>query len=409
MNKMVIVAMLPAIASAFRPVGRRAVVRMTASLTRSADLDASTLVKDHPKNNISPAVADRIGRNLHQLPNHPLNIIKKRIEDYFVKRNDGAVEFSIFDDLAPLVKITQNFDDLLIPEDHVSRSASDTYYVDDETMLRGHTSAHQATLLQNGHDHFLCSGDVYRRDEIDASHYPVFHQMEGVRVFPHLAPAEGSDPVQGNKEVEEDLKDALEGMVDAVFGPVEKRWIDAYFPFTEPSFELEIFYNGDWLEVLGCGVMQQDILRRAGRGEQPGWAFGLGLERLAMVLFDIPDIRLFWSTDERFLSQFKDGEITKFKPFSKFPACYKDVSFWIDPDTPFHPNDLNELVRGVAGDLVEEVKLIDEFTHPKTGRDSQAWRINYRSMERSLTNEETNKMQEEFRELLVSTYNVELR
>ena len=409
MNKMVIVAMLPAIASAFRPVGRRAVVRMTASLTRSADLDASTLVKDHPKNNISPAVADRIGRNLHQLPNHPLNIIKKRIEDYFVKRNDGAVEFSIFDDLAPLVKITQNFDDLLIPEDHVSRSASDTYYVDDETMLRGHTSAHQATLLQNGHDHFLCSGDVYRRDEIDASHYPVFHQMEGVRVFPHLAPAEGSDPVQGNKEVEEDLKDALEGMVDAVFGPVEKRWIDAYFPFTEPSFEREIFYNGDWLEVLGCGVMQQDILRRAGRGEQPGWAFGLGLERLAMVLFDIPDIRLFWSTDERFLSQFKDGEITKFKPFSKFPACYKDVSFWIDPDTPFHPNDLNELVRGVAGDLVEEVKLIDEFTHPKTGRDSQAWRINYRSMERSLTNEETNKMQEEFRELLVSTYNVELR
>eukprot|EP00968_Pinguiococcus_pyrenoidosus_P002946 scaffold172_cov254-Pinguiococcus_pyrenoidosus.AAC.20 len=294
-------------------------------------------------------------------------------------------------------------------QDHVSRSPSDTYYINDELMLRGHTSAHQATLLQNGFDNFLCSGDVYRRDEIDASHYPVFHQMEGVRVFPHLEPAAGSDPVQGNKEVEADLKDALEGMVDAVFGPVEKRWIDAYFPFTEPSFELEIFYNDEWLEVLGCGVMQQDILRKAGRGEQPGWAFGLGLERLAMVLFDVPDIRLFWSNDERFIKQFKDGEITKFKSFSKYPACYKDVSFWIDEETPFHPNDLAEIVRGVGGDLVEEVKLIDEFTHPKTGKTSNAFRINYRSMERSLTNEEVNEMQDRVRDQLVDAFKVELR
>ena len=87
-----------------------------------------------------------------------------------------------------------------------------------------------------------------------------------------------------------------------------------------------------------------------------GWAFGLGLERLAMILFDIPDIRLFWSNDSRFLSQFSSGKITKFKSFSKFPACYKDVSFWCPNE--WHDNDFFELVREVAQDLVEDVRLV---------------------------------------------------
>lgn len=96
------------------------------------------------------------------------------------------------------------------------------------------------------------------------------------------------------------------------------RWCDCYFPFTDPSFELEIFFNGKWLEVLGCGVMERQILQNTGRPNDRAWAFGLGLERLAMVLFDIPDIRLFWTDDKRFTEQFKAGELKqKFKPFSK--------------------------------------------------------------------------------------------
>lgn len=100
-------------------------------------------------------------------------------------------------------------------------------------------------------------------------------------------------------------------------------------------------------------MLEQEIVRNAGIGEEVGWAFGLGLERLAMVLFDIPDIRLFWSKDPRFVSQFQDGVISKFKPYSKYPECYKDVSFWHADD--FHENNLCEVVRDVAGDLVEQV------------------------------------------------------
>jgi phenylalanyl-tRNA synthetase alpha chain len=126
-----------------------------------------------------------------------------------------------------------------------------------------------------------------------------------------------------------------------------------------------------------------------------------------MVLFSIPDIRLFWSKDERFLSQFRSGEIVTFQPYSKYPPCYKDISFWI-PES-FHPNDLNEIVRDVAGDLVEKVELIDSFVHPKTQRHSNCFRISYRSMDRSLTNEEIDQLQDQVRDLMAEKLGVELR
>lgn len=259
----------------------------------------------------------------------------------------------MFDDLDPVVTTYDCFDSMLVPKDHVSRRRTDTYYVNPTHVLRAHTSAHEVAILKQGVTSFLVSGDVYRRDEIDASHYPVFHQMEGVRLFPNPAVSTPSR-LETVAQVQNELKQTLEGMVTTLFGPVAMRWVDAYFPFTDPSLELEIFYQDQWLEVLGCGVLQQEIVRNAGHGERVGWAFGLGLERLAMVLFDIPDIRLFWSQDPRFLSQFRDGELTRFKPYSKYPACCKDVSFWHD-DT-FHANNLCEVVRHVAGDMVEKVR-----------------------------------------------------
>ena len=176
------------------------------------------------------------------------------------------------------------------------------------------------------------------------------------------------------------------------------KWIDEYFPFTDPSIELEIFFNDDWVEILGSGVILDGVMINGGRNidKEVGWAFGLGLERWAMKLFEIGDIRLFWSQDERFLKQFKEGEITKFKPYSKYPVCYKDITFWIPDD--FSENDFMQVVREVASDLVETVELLDEFKHPKHNRTSQCFRINYRHMDRSLTNEEVDAIQLKLRE-----------
>ncbi|CAJ0881859.1 11372_t:CDS:2 [Entrophospora sp. SA101] len=146
-----------------------------------------------------------------------------------------------------------------------------------------------------------------------------------------------------------------------------------------------------------------------------GWAFGLGLERIAMVLFGIPDIRLFWSKDERFTSQFTSSDkIVKFQPFSKHPSCTKDISFWLNNEEDgremkFHENNFCEIVRAIAADLVEDVKLVDDFINPKTKKRSLCYRINYRSMDRTCTNEEINDIQEKVRNNIEKELNVTLR
>lgn len=393
--------------------------------------------------NVTPTLLSKVGRDLHHIPQHPLHIIKQRIVSHFQKHytaRNGTPIFAHFDNINPVVTTEQNFDSLLVPPDHVSRSRSDNYYVNSSHILRAHTSAHQRDLIRMGSDRFLVTGDVYRRDEIDSTHYPVFHQMEGVRLFnrhelfavanypgelslferdPELrvetADKQAVHTTDAMKLTELDLKHTLTDLVRQLFGTkIETRWETVYFPFTHPSFELEIKFDGKWLEVLGCGVMRQSILDNAGAKDKVGWAFGLGLDRLAMLLFQIPDIRLLWSNDSRFLNQFHSVTLdpktnVHFKPFSKYPSCYKDISFWLPADNTYVENDFFELVRSISGDLVESVELRDRFVHPHTGRVSHTYRIMYCSMERQVTNTEINVLQEALRDSVTEKLGIELR
>ncbi|KAJ7582704.1 phenylalanyl-tRNA synthetase [Mycena floridula] len=394
--------------------------------------------------NVTSAIISKIPMQLHNLPGHPLCTLRSLIESHFP-------DFARHSSRSPLVTPFVNFDELGFPMDHPGRAVTDSYYINKDLMLRTHTSAHEVEVFRSGQTKWLLTADVYRRDEIDGSHYPVFHQMEGARLFstdaaglvelqaenqrmesdlarsniviedvPHLSETnpcqEVHDPVY-SELVAKNLKLSLNGLMLKLFGgirgtteePLRVRWIETYFPFTSPSFEVEVFYQGDWLEILGCGVIKQKTLDTSAVTDTIGWAFGLGLERIAMVLYSIPDIRLFWSTDPRFLSQFVEGEISTFKPYSKYPACFKDVSFWTEETQPLHENDFCDLVRDIAGDLVEDVKQIDSFVHPKTKRTSLCYRINYRSMDRSLSNEETNEIQARVVSRLKDQFRVEIR
>ncbi|XP_040921639.1 phenylalanine--tRNA ligase, mitochondrial isoform X2 [Toxotes jaculatrix] len=381
--------------------------------------------------NVTPKILAKVGRNLHNQSHHPLWLIKERIKAHFYSSYIGRWGnplFSVHDNLSPVVTVEQNFDSLLIPPGHPSRKRGDNYYLNRKMMLRAHTSAHQRELVKSGLDAFLLAGDVYRRDEIDASHYPVFHQIEGVRLFSNhelfskvqngeqlslfecggrrTPQKQETHTLEAVKLLEFDLKHTLTRLVTHLFGEdVEIRWVDCYFPFTHPSFEMEVRFQGNWMEVLGCGVMEQELLNSAGAGNKLGWAFGLGLERLAMVLYSIPDIRLFWSQDERFLRQFRLQDVHQpvcFQPLSKYPPLHNDISFWLPesgeseagPES-FTENDFYDLVRSIGGDLVEKVSLVDEFTHPKTGRRSQCYRIIYRHMERTLTQQEVRLVHEQ--------------
>jgi len=310
--------------------------------------------------NIPHQITDLLGRKVYRIPNHPIAILSNKIKEYFEINEISKIKipdekFKLEDDFDPLVSTQQCFDDVLVPKDHISRQPSDTYYHDEDTVLRPHTSAHQIQMIREGHNAFLVLGDVYRRDTIDRTHYPAFHQMEGVRIF-NFDQIGAKDIHEAKQIAEIDLKQTLEGLSTHVFGDVEMRWVGENFPFTDPSFELEIFYQQDWMEILGCGVIHDQVMKNAGRDTQKevGWAFGLGLDRWAMNLFQIHDIRLFWSKDDRFLNQFTEGEITHFKEYSKFPSCFKDITFWTGED--YDENSFMELIRDNSGDVVESVE-----------------------------------------------------
>ena len=423
--------------------------------------------------NVPPTIISALHRRLHLQASHPISQTRQLIESLF-----PTPTYAHHNDLSPIVTVAQNFDSLGFPADHPGRSRTDTYYINKDTVLRTHTSAHQAdTFRKNESPGYTISADVYRRDAIDRSHYPIFHQMEGAMMWdrrkvlggniaeairksmkelpkhdvkvedPNPAVHPERNPLQAEhhsmqeaESIAEHLKRSLEGVVVEIFSkakeaasaagdskasteePLKVRWIEAYFPFTSPSWELEVFWQGNWLELLGCGVVKQELPINAGVPDQVGWAFGIGLERIAMLLYSIPDIRLFWSKDPRFLSQFSSSKpFQRFVPFSKYPACSRDVAFWLHSSSnsaggglrsnaqDFHENDIMEIVRDVGGDLVEDVKLVDQFAHPKTGRKSLCYRINYRSLERTLRSEEANELHKSVRQRLVSEFGVELR
>ncbi|MGE4289156.1 MAG: hypothetical protein AB7E36_10725 [Salinivirgaceae bacterium] len=343
-------------------------------------------------NNISKTINEKRNLKLHNKANHPICQLKEKIQQYFK-------DFVIFDHLNEVVSVTDNFDDLLIPKGHPARSMNDTYYVDENHVLRTHTSAHQNHLLKQGYTQFIATGDVYRKDTIDKTHYPVFHQMEGVKIVP-----EGLDPLA-------DLKNTLEGLISYLYPGKEFRFLDDYFPFTNPSLQIEVKQGSEWMEVLGAGVIEAKILENCkvvGRG----WAFGLGIDRLLLSYCNIPDIRYLWSNDARFIKQFKDG-LTTFKEYSKFPPVLKDVSFWVHNYIETSEciwnqhNNFCEIIRELGQDLIEEVSLIDKFH--KAGRTSLAYRITYRSNDRTLLNSEINEIQEQIRIEISEKFHIELR
>ena len=398
-----------------------------------------TFVKENKDEygNVTERMIELTQRRLTKIPNHPLqtlankcrefytseSIRKSTLQDYF-----GKKAYNFYEDFSPLTTTYDNFDHLNIKPDHVSRKKSDTYYVNKETLLRTHTSAHQNYIMKNGDKAFCVMGDVYRRDAIDATHYPAFHQMEAVRLYKveeikgfmekqALINGEPQPLVLSNeresltKFIIDDLKQTHENLLKFLMGnqDLEMKWVDGYFPFTEPSFELEVKINNSWMEMLGSGIVHQDVLTNASidNEEYIGWASGIGLERFAMLQFEIPDIRYFWSQNPKFIEQFKENEITKFKPYSKYPACYKDITFWIGNE--WEENNFFEVVRTCGGDLIEDTKLVDNFFNKKLNKTSHCYRINYRSVERTLTNEEIDIIQFKIRDQLRDEQKLELR
>ena len=319
--------------------------------------------------------------------------------------------FKDFDDInIPEIIPTKILFDLFnMPPEHPARSKSDTYYVDEEHVLRTHDTvmwhyyltypAVKARIANNEDLGVICYGKVYRKDEIDRRHMNVFHQFGGLYLTP-----DSKRTVTG-----EDLQGVLIDIAKSIFGQdVKYRFNADNFPYTDPSYEMEIQINGQWIEMLGCGLPRKSVLANFGLTGYNGWAFGFGLERLAIVSMELPDIRLLWSQDERVKTQLKLGNT--FKEVSKFPPITRDISFVVDKD--FVPNNYFDLIRDLGGDLVEQVERIDSYENAEKFGDnkmSYTYRITYRSMDKTLASTEVDIIQDEVYKQTAEQFKAELR
>jgi phenylalanyl-tRNA synthetase alpha chain len=232
---------------------------------------------------------------------HPVTRVMREIEDIFL-----SLGFVI--ETGPEVEsVYYNFDALNIPESHPARDDWDTLYVDAQTVLRTHTSPVQVRAMEEHGAplYIIIPGKCYRHDNPDSTHSPMFHQIEGLAIDTDITFA--------------DLKGTLDFFAKKFFGEkVRTSFHPSFFPFTEPSGEVAIscvFCDGQgcrickesgWIEVMGCGMVHPEVLRHGGLDPDrySGWAFGLGVERYAMMKYDINDIQLFYQSDVRFLEQF---------------------------------------------------------------------------------------------------------
>tara|TARA_Y100000589_G_scaffold317665_1_gene344045 strand:- start:960 stop:1967 length:1008 start_codon:yes stop_codon:yes gene_type:complete len=187
-----------------------------------------------------------------------------------------------------------NFESLNIPKDHPARDMQDTFYINDNHLLRTHTSPVQIRYLEKTSPpvRIIAPGRVYRRDSVDATHSPVFNQVEVLCIDQGINFA--------------DLRGTVLTFLKTFFGDLPVRFRASYFPFTEPSAEVDVQWKGKWLEVMGCGMVDPMVLDKLGIDSEKwtGFAAGLGIERFCMVRHQIDDIRRFYSNDLRFLEQF---------------------------------------------------------------------------------------------------------
>jgi phenylalanyl-tRNA synthetase alpha chain len=343
--------------------------------------------------------------DLSRTPGSPINEIINRIlaSPYF--KDLDTIQ------IPEIVGSDTSFDLFDFPIDHPARSHSDTYYVDEKNILRTHTTIMwyyylrnedvKKRLAENKPVGCFSFGKVYRKDEVDRKHMNVFHQIDGW----YLSPKSEKIITQT------DLEQALGNIATAVFGPgVKYRLNKDTFPYTDPSLEMEIELNGSWVEVVGCGVVKPSVFEKLGVDPEKytAWAFGFGLERLAISSMELPDIRLLWSDDERVKKQLHLGQ--KFVEVSKFPPITRDISFVVNNN--FVPNDYFDLIREIGGDLIEQVELLDKYENEaKFGKDkiSYTYRIVYRSNERTLKSEEVDPLQAKLYDQTKAIYQAELR
>ena len=274
-----------------KPKYGKALNVLKTDLTAAFNKKSNILNPNQGKSNDNSTDFSLPGYNLPKGSLHPLEQVTREIKSIF-----QSIGFSVA--YGPEIDDDyHNFEALNVPKHHPARDMQDTFFIDPNTVLRTHTSNVQIHLMENQDPpiRHICCGRVFRNEAVSYKSFCLFNQVEGLVVNESSSFAE--------------MKGTLEYFVQEMFGKDTKmRFRPSYFPFTEPSAEVDIWNDklNQWMEILGCGMVNPNVLKNVGydNTKYQGFAFGMGIERIAMIKYGIKDIRLFYQNDKRFLEQF---------------------------------------------------------------------------------------------------------
>ncbi len=330
---------------------------------------------------------------------HAIKLLYQKIEDY-MRLSHQKSDVKVYRE-DPIVTVKDNYDDLLIPADNISRSSTYTHYVDQTHILRTHTTAQIPAILRQlakQKDWYdvviLLPGLAYRRDVTDKKHVGQVHMLEMWRIVKN----NGNKPI-----IKDDLLTVVKGVASVAAPGWGLRIIDSPHPYTKQGIEVNAVSGERDIEILECGLINNQILKNAGLdpNEYSGWALGMGLDRLVMTLKDIPDVRYLRSTNPLIAEQMT--HLDKYQEVSNQPAIRRDMSYSVP--SSYVEEDINEDIRQALGEkenILESVEVLSETTYedlpPKIrerlgiSKDQKnvLVRITLRHLERSLENKEAN-------------------
>ncbi len=333
---------------------------------------------------------------------HAISLLYKRVADNMREAHEGSDVRVYRKD--PIVTVADNYDNLLIAADNISRSSTYTHYVDNKHVLRTHTTAQIPGILRElaatrkdwNDVVILLPGLAYRRDVTDKKHVGQVHMLEMWRIV-----KTGKDkPI-----IKDDLLKVVKGVANTAAPGWKLRIIDSPHPYTKQGIEVNAVLGDRDIEILECGLINDQILENAGfdSSEYSGWALGMGLDRLVMTLKDISDVRYLRSTNPKIAAQMKDLE--KYHEVSSQPAIQRDMSYSVP--TSYVEEDVNEDIREALGDkqnILESVEILSETAYEdlpqkiqerlgiSSNQKNVLVRITLRHLERTLENKEANKI-----------------
>ena len=338
-------------------------------------------------------------KDLTQDQNHAVGLLYQKIADY-MRQSHPQSDVRVYRK-DPTVTVEDNYDNLLIGQDNISRSSTYTHYIDREHILRTHTSAHLPAILRDLSEQtdwidvvILLPGLAYRRDVTDKKHVGQVHMLEMWRVTKNNKPV-----------IKDDLLNVVEGVATTAAPGWKLRIIDSPHPYTKQGIEVNAVLGNRDIEILECGLINDQILANAGLdpAKHSGWALGMGLDRLVMTIKDIPDIRYLRSANPKIASQMHD--LKPYQEVSNQPAIQRDMSYSIPQG--YVEEDINEDIRESMGNdehTLESVEVLSETAYKdlppriqerlgiKSNQKNVLVRVTLRHLERSLTNQEANNL-----------------